>query len=103
MAREGILRHRNTGPTGMTVTRRNELLVAGFALLTVLAAQFFVSQVIQGTNFYGGDGKMVLSHVLSAFKFGAPFDVTGLSAVQGMGSQMMPKNGWANPSFWPFA
>jgi hypothetical protein len=82
---------------------RSELLVAGFALLALLAAQLLASGAIQGTNYIGGDGKMVQAVVLGAFEFGGRFDVTNINPLQGAGSQMLPKNVWANPAFWPFA
>ncbi|MFL5069466.1 MAG: hypothetical protein ACJ8D9_07735 [Xanthobacteraceae bacterium] len=46
---------------------------------------------------------MVQSAVLTAFKFGGYFDVTNLSPLQSPGTQLLPKNAWANPAFWPFA
>jgi hypothetical protein len=81
----------------------SEYLIAGSALLLLLAAQWILSSVIVGTNYYGGDGKMVVSAVLTAFKFGGYFDVTNLSPMQSPGTQLLPKNAWANPAFWPFA
>jgi len=69
----------------------------------LLAAQWIVCSVIPGSNYYTLDGKMVQSVVLTAFKFGGYFDVTNLNPVQGIGSQLLPKNVWANPAFWPFA
>jgi hypothetical protein len=81
----------------------SECLIAGSALLLLLAAQWLLSSVILGTNYYGGDGKMVVSAVLTAFEFGGYFDVTNLSPVQSPGTQLLPKNAWANPAFWPFA
>jgi len=81
----------------------SELLIAGSALLLLLAAQWILSSVILATNYYGGDGKMVQSAVLTAFKFGGYFDVTNLSPMQSPGTQLLPKNAWANPAFWPFA
>src|SRR5262245_6412680 len=80
-----------------------EILLAGTALLLALAAQWILSSTIRGTNYYGVDGKMVQSTILAAFKFTGFFDVTALSPIQGVGSQLLPKNVWANPSFWPFA
>src|SRR5262249_32562337 len=47
--------------------------------------------------------KMAQSVALTAFKFGGYFDVTSLNPVQGVGSQLLPKNVWGNPSLWPFA
>ena len=44
----------------------SEYLIAGSALLLLLAAQWILSSVILATNYYGGDGKMVVSTVLTA-------------------------------------
>ncbi len=46
---------------------------------------------------------MVQGIILAAFEFGERFAVTNINPLQGIGSQMMPKNVWANPAFWPFA
>ena len=81
----------------------SECLIAGSALLLLLAAQWILSSVILATNYYGGDGKMIVSVALTAFKFGGYFDVTNLSPIQSPGTQLLPKNAWANPAFWPFA
>src|SRR5215216_314849 len=82
---------------------RSEILVAGFALLLLLTAQWVLSDIIHATNYYGIDGKMAQAAALAALKFAGYFDVTSLSPIQGIGSQLLPKNVWANPAFWPFA
>ncbi|MFL5069469.1 MAG: hypothetical protein ACJ8D9_07750 [Xanthobacteraceae bacterium] len=82
---------------------RSEVLVAGFALLLLLTAQWVLSDIIHATNYYGIDGKMAQAAALAALKFAGYFDVTSLSPIQGVGSQLLPKNVWANPAFWPFA
>ena len=69
----------------------------------LLAAQWILSSVIIGANYFGFDGKMAQSVALTAFKFAGYFDVTNLNPIQGVGSQLLPKNVWANPSLWPFA
>ena len=46
---------------------------------------------------------MAQAIILAAIKFGGIFGVTNLSPIMGVGSQMLPKNVWANPSLWPFA
>lgn len=83
--------------------RISELIIASAALGLLLAAQFLVSKAIHGTNFYGVDGKMAQATAIAMLKLGSPFDITGISAIQGIGSQMLTKNAWANPAFWPFA
>ena len=80
-----------------------EFALAAAALLMLLGAQWMLSAVIVGTNYYGVDGKMAQSAVLTAYKFAGYFDITNLSPIQGIGSQLLPKNVWANPAFWPFA
>lgn len=62
-----------------------------------------LSTAIHGTNYYGVDGKMVQATALNSFHFGGLFDVTGISPIQGVGSQTLTKNAWGNPAFWPFA
>jgi hypothetical protein len=91
--------HMNTWPR----LASSEYLIAGSALLLLLAAQWILSSVILATNYYGGDGKMIVSVALTAFKFGGYFDVTNLSPIHSPGTQLLPKNAWANPAFWPFA
>src|SRR5262249_44134652 len=81
----------------------HEIALAGCALVMLLAAQWILSSVIIGANYFGFDGKMAQSVTLTAFKFAGYFDVTNLNPIQGVGSQLLPKNGWANPPLWPFA
>jgi len=81
----------------------SEALVPTSALFMALAAQWILSGAIRGTNYYGFDGKMVQSLILTSFKFSGYFDLTSINPVQGIGSQLLPKNVWANPSLWPFA
>jgi hypothetical protein len=89
-----------------TVRRRgavfSEIVVAGFALLALLVAQWTLSSAIPGTNYGGGDGKMAQATILAALKFGGLFQVTNISPLEGVGSQMLPMNVWLNPAYWPF-
>ena len=80
-----------------------EIVIVASALVLILIAQWMLSGAIRGTNYHGYDGKMMRSVVLAAFEFGGVFEVTNLNPLQGIGSQLLPKNVWANPSFWPFA
>ena len=80
-----------------------EILIVAAMLLAVLASQWILSVLVPGTNYYGVDGRMAQSAALAAFKFAEHFDVSNLSPLQGVGSQMPPKNVWINPAFWPFA
>jgi hypothetical protein len=81
----------------------SELIVAGFAMLALLIAQWMLSAAIHGANYYGWDGKMAQATILAALKFGGLFHVTNISPIEGVGSQLLTMNVWANPSFWPFA
>src|SRR3984893_4031902 len=85
-----------------SASKRFELVVAGFALLALLAAQWTLFSYIHGTNYTGGDGKMAQATILAAVNFTAPFQLTTLSPIQGVGSQLLPLNVWANPAYWPF-
>src|SRR5262245_30503132 len=76
--------------------------VAGFALSALLVAQWMLSSAIHGTNYDGGDGKMAQATILAAVKFSGLFQVTTISPIEGIGSQLLPLNVWANPAFWPF-
>jgi hypothetical protein len=79
-----------------------ELLVAGFEPLALLAVEWLLVSVVHGTNYDGGDGKMAQATILAAIKFGAPFHVTNISPIEGLGSQLLPINVWGNPAYWPF-
>src|SRR5260221_6663599 len=81
----------------------SEFIVAGFALLALLTAELMLSAAIHGSNYDGGDGKMAQAIIHVALRFGARFAVTNISPIQGVGSQMLPMNVWANPAYWPFA
>jgi hypothetical protein len=80
----------------------SEIIVAALAFLALLVAQWMLSSAIHGTNYDGGDGKMAQATILAAIKFGGLFQVTNINAIHGVGSQLLPMNVWANPSYWPF-
>jgi len=82
---------------------RVELALAGFALISIVAAQMLLTSAIHGASYRGPDGGMVQSVVLTALRFGDFFSVTNINPLQAIGSQILPKNAWANPAFWPFA
>ena len=56
-----------------------------------------------GTHFAAGDGRMAEAVARVAYKFSLPFAVTNLDPTQGVGSQLLPINVWANPIYWPLA
>jgi hypothetical protein len=80
-----------------------ETIVAGFALLAIVIAQWMLSAGIHGANYTGSDGKIAQAMILTALKFAKPFEVTNLNPIEGIGSQLLPMNVWANPAYWPFA
>src|SRR5262249_9861584 len=82
---------------------RFELVVVGFAMLSLVAAELMLSSAIRGTNFAGGDGKMAQAIILAAYKFGGFFHFNNINPLQGLGSQLLPINVWINPAYWPFA
>src|SRR5262249_47881378 len=79
-----------------------ELIVAGFALTALLLAEWMLVSAIHGTNYDGGDGKMAQATILAAVKFSGLFQVSTISPIEGVGSQLLPMNVWANPAYWPF-
>jgi hypothetical protein len=89
--------------TPPTRSPRFELGVAAFGLIALFSAQWMLSRAIHGTNYTSHDGKMAQAITLAAVKFAEVLHVTNLSPIMGVGSQMLPKNVWINPSFWPFA
>jgi hypothetical protein len=56
-----------------------------------------------GTHFATNDGKMAEAVVRTAYRFAAWFNVTNLNPLQGVGSQLLPLNVWADPVYWPLA
>jgi hypothetical protein len=82
---------------------RSELVFVALGLATLLAAQLVLTNVIQGTNYPGADGKAAQATILAMLEFARWLDVNTLNPLQGIGSQTMPMNVWLNPSYWPFA
>src|SRR6266852_1515459 len=80
-----------------------EIVVAGFALFALLGAQLLLTNAIHGSNYYGFDGKMAQSTILAAYEFARVGEINTIQPLQGIGSQMLPMNVWANPAYWPFA
>src|SRR5215831_16438546 len=94
-------------PLGRTASRSRTISsyergVAGFALTALLVAEWVLVSAIHGTNYDGGDGKMAQATILAAVKFSGFFQVTTISPIEGVGSQLLPLNVWANPAYWPF-
>jgi hypothetical protein len=80
-----------------------ELVVVGFAVLGLVAAELVLSSAIRGTNFAGGDGKFAQAVILAVYKFGGFFHFNNIDPLQGVGSPLLPINVWINPTYWPFA
>jgi len=91
---------RGAAPFG---TLLSEVVLAGSALLILLVTQWVLAKAAPGANYFGLDGKLAQSLATTAFEFAAVFDMNNLTPIQGFGSQMLTKNVWANPAFWPFA
>lgn len=87
---------------GLSSVRSMSWLLAVFALVTLFSAQWLLSSALHGSNYYGVDGKMVQTTALTMFRFGGFFQLNNINPLEGVGSQLLPKNAWANPSFWPF-
>src|SRR5262245_54290998 len=100
-APEALFTLDRTAPRSRTISSY-EWGVAGFALSALLVAQWMLSSAIHGTNYDGGDGKMAQATILAAVKFSGLFEVTTISPIEGVGSQLLPMNVWVNPAFWPF-
>ena len=79
-----------------------ELIVAGFALVGLLLAEWMLASAVYGTNYFGVDGKMAQATIIAAVKFSGFLQVTTISPIEGVGSQLLPMNVWANPAYWPF-
>jgi len=82
---------------------RSELAIGACALAALLAAEWILSSVSPDLNYGIGDGKMAQAVIHTALKFGGWFEVTNINPLQGIGSQLLPLNAWANPAYWPFA
>src|SRR5262245_11170165 len=83
--------------------RSVELIVAGLGLIGLLAAQWVLTTAIPGTQYSQGDGKMAQAVIHTALKFSGIFHVNNINPLQGLGSQLLPHNVWANPAYWPLA
>jgi hypothetical protein len=80
-----------------------QFVVAGFAVIALVAVQLMLSTAIHGTNYSGFDGKAAQATILTAYKFANFFHFNNINPTQGVGSQLLPMNVWANPAYWPFA
>jgi hypothetical protein len=80
-----------------------ELVIGACALTALLAAEWILSSVSHDLNYGIGDGKMAQAVIYTALKFGGWLQVTNINPLQGIGSQLLTLNAWANPAYWSFA
>src|SRR6266702_3976537 len=76
----------------------SRFVVAGFAVIALVAAQLMLTAEIHGTNYSGGDGKLAQVTTLTAYKFANVFHFNSINPIQGLGSQLLPMNVWAYSS-----
>jgi hypothetical protein len=98
--------HKAVADRGLPDTQpsfRCEPQVAAFALFALIVAVCVLTSLSSGMSYGNTDGKLFQSTVLTAFKFARPFEITSISPIQGVGSQLLPLNPWINPAYWPFA
>ena len=91
----------NTESKGRAAFAR--FVVAGFAVIALVAAQLVLSAAIRDANYGGGDGKLAQATILTAYKFASFLQFNVINPTQGLGSQLLPMNVWVNPAYWPFA
>ena len=72
-------------------------------VLALLGTELALTLAIPGINYAGADGKAAQAIILATLEFAKPFHISNLNPLEGLGSQMMPMNVWANPAYWPFA
>src|SRR5258708_22487465 len=81
--------------------------IVALGLCAILLVQWILeTQLIttaNGTYFGTNDGKMAEAVVRTAFRFAEWLNFTNLNPLQGVGSQLLPLNVWANPVYWPLA
>jgi hypothetical protein len=81
--------------------------IVAFGLCALLLVEWILETRLittaNGTHFATPDGKMAEAVVRTAYRFAAWFNVTNLNPLQGVGSQILPLNVWANPVHWPLA
>jgi hypothetical protein len=78
-------------------------LLVAFAFIALVGAELVLVTTIPGTNYGGADGKAAQAEILATLEFARPFEITNLNPLQGLWSQMIPRNVWVNPAYWPFA
>src|SRR5262245_11683835 len=84
------------------LSKGSEFIIAGFGLITLLAAEWFLTSTIPDTQFSQIDGKMAQAVIHTALHFGGIFHLNNINPFEGFGSQLPPHNVWADPAYWPF-
>src|SRR5262249_33449797 len=94
-------RWRSTSPG----SERYYIVAAGLCGLLVVEwiLETHLGTTANGAHFAAQDGRMAEAVVRTAYRFAAPFAVNNLNPLQGIGSQLLPLNVWANPVHWPLA
>src|SRR5258708_2210576 len=84
-----------------------QFIILAFGLCALLLVEWMLETRLittaNGTYFATNDGKMAEAVVRTAYRFAEWFNVTNLNPLQGVGSQILPLNVWANPVHWPLA
>jgi hypothetical protein len=84
-----------------------QFAIVAFGLCALLLVEWMLETRLittaNGTYFATADGRMAEGVVRTAYRFAAWFNVTNLNPLQGVGSQILPLNVWANPVHWPLA
>src|SRR5258707_15728981 len=68
-----MIRHDIEGEGLTTVAR---FVVAGFAVIALVAAQLVLSAAIHGTNYIGGGGKLAQAKILTPYKLSTFLEIT---------------------------
>jgi hypothetical protein len=88
---------------GPWMPAHDRFLLILFAFAALAAAELVLMLMMPGVNYAGADGKAAQAEILTTLEFARPFAITNLNPLQGLGTQMMPMNVWANPAYWPFS
>ena len=74
--------------------------IVAFGLCALLLVEWMLETRLittdNGTYFATNDGKMAEGVVRTAYRFAGWFNLTNLNPLQGVGSQILPLNVWAN-------
>src|SRR5260370_15273944 len=90
-----MIRHDIEGEGLTTVAR---FVVAGFAVIALVAAQLVLSAAIHGTNYSGGDGKLAQATILTPYKFSSFLQFNIINPTPGPGSPILPLHRVVTPA-----